>query len=97
MNAMKLFLVLVGGALGTGCRYGLSSLTNSFIEKPTFPYANLLINVSGSFVLGILAELFAGPRAAPAAARASICCHAGGAADRLGLVGLLLAPAGVVA
>jgi CrcB protein len=54
----KLILVLIGGAVGTGARYGLSSLVYSFVERPTFPYANLIINVSGSFLLGLLAELF---------------------------------------
>ena len=54
----KLIWVLVGGAVGTGCRYGLSLLIYSLIIKPTFPYANLIINVSGSFVIGLLAELF---------------------------------------
>ena len=51
-------LVLLGGALGTGLRYSLSSLVYSAIKQPTFPYANLIINVSGSFLIGLLAELF---------------------------------------
>lgn len=58
MDMIKLLLVLLGGALGTGCRYSLSNLVYSVIEKPTFPYANLIINVSGSFIIGFLAELF---------------------------------------
>lgn len=55
---LKIILVLFGGAIGTGFRYGLSSLVYSRIENPTFPYANLIINVSGSFAIGVLAELF---------------------------------------
>jgi CrcB protein len=55
---LKIILVLLGGAIGTGLRYGLSSLVYSRIERPTFPYANLIINVSGSFAIGVLAELF---------------------------------------
>ena len=55
---LKIILVLLGGAIGTGFRYGLSSLVYSRIENPTFPYANLIINVSGSFAIGVLAELF---------------------------------------
>ena len=50
--------VLAGGALGTGLRYSLSTLIYSIIKEPTFPYANLVINVSGSLMIGILAELF---------------------------------------
>jgi CrcB protein len=60
MDVAKVLLVLLGGALGTGCRYWLSALVYSVIEKPSFPYANLIINVSGSFIIGILAELFEG-------------------------------------
>lgn len=56
----KWVLVLLGGAIGTGCRYGLSSLVYLRVERPTFPYANFIINVSGSFIIGFLAELFEG-------------------------------------
>ncbi len=55
---LKILLVLLGGAIGTGCRYGLSSLVYSLIERPNFPYANFIINISGSFIIGFLAELF---------------------------------------
>ena len=54
----KIVLVLVGGAFGTGLRYFLSIFIYSKVKEPTFPYANLVINVSGSFVIGVLAELF---------------------------------------
>ncbi len=40
---LKIILVLLAGAVGTGCRYGLSSLIYYHIERPTFPYANLII------------------------------------------------------
>jgi fluoride exporter len=58
MDVTKILLVLLGGALGTGCRYWLSTFVYSVVERPSFPYANFIINVSGSFIIGILAELF---------------------------------------
>jgi fluoride exporter len=58
MDVTKVLLVLLGGAVGTGCRYWLSTFVYSVVEKPSFPYANFIINVSGSFIIGILAELF---------------------------------------
>lgn len=54
----KILLVMIGGAVGTLCRYGLSSFVYSTIREPTFPYANLIINVSGSFLIGLMAEMF---------------------------------------
>ena len=54
----KIILVLLGGAFGTGVRYFFSSFIYSRIQEPTFPYANLVINVTGSFLIGVLAELF---------------------------------------
>jgi len=58
MDVTKVLFVLLGGAIGTGCRYWLSTFVYSVVEKPSFPYANFIINVSGSFIIGILAELF---------------------------------------
>ena len=55
---IRYIAVLAGGALGTGLRYSISSLIYSAIKDPDFPYANLVINVSGSFLIGLLAELF---------------------------------------
>ena len=55
---VKIVLVLLGGAFGTGLRYSLSIFIYSRVQEPTFPYANLMINVSGSFLIGVLAELF---------------------------------------
>jgi len=55
---VKIVLVLLGGAFGTGLRYFLSFFIYSRVKEPTFPYANLMINVSGSFLIGLLAELF---------------------------------------
>ncbi|HLG15533.1 MAG TPA: fluoride efflux transporter CrcB [Blastocatellia bacterium] len=57
---MKYVAVLAGGAVGTGFRYFLSSFVYSVIKQPTFPYANLIVNVSGCFLIGLLAEMFEG-------------------------------------
>lgn len=54
----RLLLVAAGGAVGTGCRYALSTFIYAHIDRPTFPWANLLVNVSGSFAIGVLAQVF---------------------------------------
>jgi fluoride ion exporter CrcB/FEX len=51
----KIVLVLLCGAFGTGIRYFLSLLIYSKIKEPTFSYANLVINVSGSLLIGVFA------------------------------------------
>lgn len=56
---MKLWLgILFGGACGTGCRYGLSLLINNWLGAQAFPWATFLINVTGSFLIGLIAELY---------------------------------------
>jgi CrcB protein len=45
-----------GGAIGAVSRYGLSHICNLFFNSH-FPYATIIINVSGSFLLGLLFEV----------------------------------------
>ncbi len=48
--------VALGGAIGTAARYWLSGVVaQSFGE--TFPWGTLIINVTGSFVIGFFAAL----------------------------------------
>lgn len=55
----KLLLILFGGAIGTGCRFGVTNLVAySFRQIPKYPYATFLINVTGCLMIGLLAELF---------------------------------------
>ncbi len=55
----KLVVVLLGGAIGTGFRFGVVSLvTYAFRQPPKYPYATFLINITGSLLIGFLAELF---------------------------------------
>ncbi|MDE2183784.1 MAG: fluoride efflux transporter CrcB [Alphaproteobacteria bacterium] len=56
---LQLFLlVTTGGALGTAARYVLSGIiANAFGE--TFPWGTLIINVTGSFIIGFVFTLTA--------------------------------------
>ena len=52
-NALWIF---IGGGLGSIARWGLSGLiANAFGQ--TFPWGTLIVNVSGSFVIGLFATL----------------------------------------
>ena len=54
-----LLLVSLGGFLGTGARYGLDGLISHRFGE-TFPFGTLVINVLGSFVIGVV-FVVAGP------------------------------------
>jgi CrcB protein len=49
----RLLMVCVGGFLGTGARYGLNGwIAHRFGES--FPWGTLTVNVTGSFVVGVM-------------------------------------------
>jgi CrcB protein len=48
--------IALGGALGTTARYWISGLVARSVGE-TFPWGTLLVNVSGSFVIGIFVAL----------------------------------------
>jgi CrcB protein len=51
----KLLLLFVGGGLGTIARYLLGRWFNEQPWAQGFPYGTFVINVSGSFILGVAA------------------------------------------
>jgi CrcB protein len=54
---MAMYLwVAVGGALGTTARYWLSGVVARLVGE-TFPWGTLVINVTGSFIIGFFAIL----------------------------------------
>ncbi|MGA2852652.1 MAG: fluoride efflux transporter CrcB [Verrucomicrobiota bacterium] len=53
---MAYLWVAIGGALGSVSRYWLSGLIASRFGE-TFPFGTLVINVTGSFLIGIFAAL----------------------------------------
>jgi len=52
-------LVMLGGALGTGARFWMSGLIAERAGE-SFPLGTLVVNISGSFVIGFFAA-FTGP------------------------------------
>jgi CrcB protein len=50
-------LIAVGGSLGCLARFGMSTMVHGFTGE-VFPYGTLLVNVTGSFLIGVLAEVF---------------------------------------
>ncbi len=49
---------MLGGALGSGARVWLNQLVESRLG-PTFPWGTLMINILGSFLIGLSAALLA--------------------------------------
>ncbi|MGE5505493.1 MAG: fluoride efflux transporter CrcB [Actinomycetota bacterium] len=55
---MTYFLVAIGSALGGTLRFWLSGLIAGAVGQ-TFPWGTLVVNVTGSFVIGLFATLTA--------------------------------------
>jgi CrcB protein len=53
----KIVWLMVGGASGTCCRYWVARWFNTQVWGQCFPYGTFVINVSGSFVLGVAAGI----------------------------------------
>jgi CrcB protein len=58
MNIANILAVAFGGALGSVMRY-LVSIGAGKIFDTSFPWGTLIINISGSFIMGLLIEAFA--------------------------------------
>jgi fluoride exporter len=57
VSAMGMYLLIaLGGAIGTSGRYFISGLVAGLIGE-TFPWGTLVINVTGSFIIGFFAAL----------------------------------------
>jgi len=50
---MRLLLVCVGGAVGSGARY-LTALWAASAMSPAFPYGTFIVNVVGSFLIAFI-------------------------------------------
>ena len=48
---LRFLLICLGGAIGTGARY-LIAIETPRLLGTSFPYATLIVNVAGSFLLG---------------------------------------------
>jgi CrcB protein len=55
---MGFLIVFLGGGIGSGIRHGLNIGIGRLLGNG-FPYATLLINVTGSFIMGAVAGYFA--------------------------------------
>ena len=49
-------LVALGGAIGSVARHGAAAFSVNFFGK-TFPWGTMIVNVTGSFIIGLIAGL----------------------------------------
>ena len=64
---MNVLLVAIGGAIGAAARYLVGAWISSLLG-PNFPWGTFFVNVTGSFVIGVVLVLVQGG-ALPAGAR----------------------------
>ncbi|MCJ2059925.1 fluoride efflux transporter CrcB [Methylobacterium sp. J-048] len=56
---MNTVIVILGAGLGGGIRHGINVAVTRLLPGFGFPLATLIINVLGSFLMGVLVESFA--------------------------------------
>jgi fluoride exporter len=55
-GVMRFLLICLGGAVGTGARYGVQVVAVRWLGTG-FPYGTLAVNVLGSFLIGLINEV----------------------------------------
>jgi CrcB protein len=65
LNGGLLFAVAVGGALGALARFGASNWVHG-VAGTAFPWGTMVVNVSGSFLFGLLYRWLESTTATPA-------------------------------
>jgi CrcB protein len=55
-NMERYLLVMLGGAIGAALRYGLGAWVQG-LAGPGFPWGTFLINLTGSFLIGLVLRL----------------------------------------
>lgn len=58
MSFVSLLLVAVGGAIGSVCRYVVGIGAGRLLGTG-FPFGTLIVNITGSFVMGLFIEMLA--------------------------------------
>lgn len=53
---MRMLLICLGGAAGTGLRYG-AAVAGARWLGPEFPYATVFVNLAGSFAIGLVQQV----------------------------------------
>lgn len=69
---MELLLIACGGAIGAVCRYLLGNVVSK-IMLSSLPWGTFIINISGSFAMGVLMTLIVERELLPAAWRLFLC------------------------
>jgi len=59
LTVRNLLFVFLGGGLGAAARYWLSGAVYNWLPS-TFPYGNLVVNISGCLLIGILMAVMQG-------------------------------------
>lgn len=65
---VRLLLICLGGALGTGARYLITGWVPKLLG-PSFPYGTLTVNVVGSFLMALIMALALATNAIPPTVR----------------------------